>query len=72
MFPDFVLAEEEREEHEKPSVVNDPPYVYVTLHPVLVARIPVYPLGNQHSLLHGRCNSYGLWSNGGGGVEWGP
>ena len=61
MFPDFVLPQEEWEEHQKSSIVDHPPYVNVPLHPVLVTGVPVYSLGNQHGQFHGRRHSDGLW-----------
>ena len=60
MFPDLVLAEEEGEEHEEPSVVDHPPDVDVPLHPVLVTGEPVDAFGDEHSQLHAGRHSDGV------------
>ena len=54
--PDFVLAQEEGEEHEQTPVMHHPPDVNVPLHPVYITRIPVDTLGNQNSQLTTRGN----------------
>ena len=49
--PDFVLTQQKGQEHEEPSIVNYPPYINVALHPVLIAREPIDPFGDQHCQL---------------------
>ena len=46
--PDFVLTQQERQQHEQSSIMYHPPYVNTALHPVLVARKPVDALGHDH------------------------
>jgi len=54
--PDFVLAQEEGEEHEQTPIMHHPPDVNVPLHPVHITRIPVDTLGHQNSQLTTRGN----------------
>ncbi len=49
--PDLVLTQQKGEEHEQTPVMHHPPDVNVSLHPVLVTREPVDPLGHQYSQL---------------------
>ena len=49
--PDFVLPQEEGEEHEQTPVMYHPPDVNISLHPVHITGIPVDTLGHQNSQL---------------------
>ena len=59
--PDFVLEEEEGEEHEQATVMDHPPHVYGAFHVVLVARKPVNALGHQNGKLLCWSNTDGVW-----------
>ena len=60
MSPDFVLMQQEGQEHELTTIMDHPPDVNVASHAVLVARKPVDALGNQHSQLPLGCNTDAL------------
>ena len=66
MPPDFVLTQQEGQEHEQSPVMHHPPHINVTPHPVLVARKPVDAFGYQHSKLFGCSDPDALWGEGGG------
>ena len=49
--PDFVLPQEEGEEHEQTPIMYYPPDINISLHPVHITGIPVDTLGHQNSQL---------------------
>ena len=48
IFPSAMLLQEERQQHEQPAVVHDPPDVDVALDLVARVRIPLHAFGHQY------------------------